>query len=68
MGDGRAFRQKRICKPSAFESVIAIKCGVELILALALLTDYYPGLVVADFNDIRFGHGSCSAGFLASIL
>ena len=68
MGDGRAFRQKRICKPSAFESVIAIKCGVELILALALLSYYSPGWVVADLIYIIFGLGWCSAGFLASIL
>ncbi len=54
--DGCTLREKRVCETAAFERAIAAKSRMKLIFALAIFANDHAGLVVADFNDIRFGH------------
>jgi hypothetical protein len=68
MGNRRSFREERIGETSTLQCVIALEGRVEAVLALAFFANDYSGLVVADLNDVGFGHGSSVAGFAASIL
>lgn len=68
MGYGGAFREKGICETPSFERVIALKRGMEAELVLSIFPDDNSCLVVSDFDDVRFGHGSCVAGTEPGIL
>jgi len=53
---------------ASFKCVVALKGGMEAILLLAVFANDKAGLVVADLDNVRFGHASCLAGLVAGIL
>ncbi|WP_414653205.1 hypothetical protein [Hyphomicrobium sp.] len=62
MGDGRALRQKCVRKPTAFKRIVLVESRVKAKFVFAVFADYHAGLIVADFNNVRFRHGFPIAG------
>ena len=52
----------------SFKRVVALKRGVEAVFLLTVFANDKAGLVVADFDNVSFGHASCVADSVAGIL
>lgn len=62
MCDSSPFRHKCIGEAASFERVVRVERGVEEIIAFPVLANDEAGLVVADFDNVRFEHGFFLAG------
>lgn len=62
VSSGGAFGIIRVRKATAFESLVCGKGGVKLKITFAGFADDNANLVVADFDNIRFGHALLSPG------
>ena len=53
---------------SSFKRVVTLKRGVETEFPFAVFANDKAGLIVADLDNVRFGHASRLAGLVAGIL
>lgn len=68
VGNRGPLRQQGVRKTAPFKRMIAPKCCMKAILALAVFANDDSCLVVSDLDDVRFGHDSSVAGTYADIL
>jgi hypothetical protein len=56
MGDRGTLGKQGVGEPTPLKSAVGIERRVKLIVAFAFLADDKPGLIVADFDNVCFGH------------